>query len=78
MCATCVFFRGPPFGLLRSRRGCDPGGISQPVMLKFLVYFDWIPVRIESANRQSGVFYAMSFVLIVAVFALIGQMLPVQ
>ena len=75
---TCVFFLTPPTGLLRSRRGSDPGGISQPVALKFRVNSDGISVQIEGTNGRNCAFYAVSFVLIVTILALVGQVIPVQ
>lgn len=54
------------------------GGISQPVYLEFRVNSGRISVRIKAANGRNGSFYAVSLVLIVAILALIGQMLPVQ
>ena len=62
----------------RSGGGVANRGVSQPIALKFWANLGRISVKIKLTNRQNRAIYAVSFMQIVALFALIGQMLPIQ
>ena len=78
MCATRASHRTPSIGPLRSRGTPRLGGILQPIVLKFRVNSGRISVGIKAANGRNRAFYAVSLVSVMAFFALVGQVLPVQ
>lgn len=58
--------------------GWPTRGVLPSLTLKFRANSGRISVRIKLADRQNRSFYAVPFVQIVALFALVGQVLPVK